>query len=88
MTIEGSRYIPSTLTVRVGDSIVWVNKDLFPHTATSSAAATSAAPSASAVFDSQAIAPEQAWTYKASAKGDYAYVCLYHPTMKGTLRVR
>jgi plastocyanin len=76
VTIEGSRFTPSTLTVRAGDSIVWVNKDLFPHTATSAAH-----------FDSNAIAPEQSWTYKASAKGDFAYVCAYHPTMKATLRV-
>ena len=78
MTIEGSRFTPATLTVRVGDSIVWVNKDLFPHTATSSAAR----------FDSQAIAPEQSWTYKVTAKGNFAYVCTFHPTMQGALRVQ
>jgi plastocyanin len=78
VTIEGSRFIPSTLTVRVGDSIVWLNKDLFPHTATSSAGK----------FDSQGIAPEQSWTYKAAAKGAFDYVCIYHPTMRGTLQVK
>jgi plastocyanin len=83
VTIEGSRFTPSTLTVHVGDSIVWVNKDLFPHTATSSAA-----PSSTARFDSQAIAPERSWTYKASVKGEFDYVCSFHPTMKGTLRVQ
>jgi plastocyanin len=33
-TIEGTRVQPEALTVKVGDTVVWVNKDLFPHSAT------------------------------------------------------
>ena len=34
VTIEGMQFKPQELTVQRGDRIVWVNKDLFPHTAT------------------------------------------------------
>jgi plastocyanin len=80
--IDGSQFVPATLTVREGDSVVWVNTDPFPHTATS-AAATSAA----GRFDSKDIAPRQSWTYTATVKGEFPYLCTLHQTMKGTLRV-
>ena len=35
VTIEGMRFQPEMLTVERGDTIVWVNKDIVPHTATS-----------------------------------------------------
>jgi plastocyanin len=34
VNIDGSRFEPETLSV-VGDTVVWVNKDLVAHTATS-----------------------------------------------------
>ena len=37
VTIEGMRFQPERLTVARGDTVVWVNKDLVPHTATSEA---------------------------------------------------
>jgi plastocyanin len=77
VSIEATSFQPQTLTVKAGDSVVWVNKDPFPHTATSQTAG----------FDSHAIAPGKSWTYVARKKGDFAYVCMLHPTMKATLRV-
>lgn len=78
VTIEGMRFNPESLTVNKGDRVVWINKDLFPHTATSGAKA----------FDSHSIAPEASWSFVARAAGDYAYGCALHPTMKGRLTVR
>ena len=78
VVIEGTRFLPETLTVKAGDTIVWVNKDLFPHSATS----------AEAKFDSAAIAAGASWKYTAKKKGDFGYVCIFHPTMKGRLRVQ
>jgi plastocyanin len=78
VVMEASRFEPETLTVHVGDKITWVNKDPFPHTATSAG-----------TFDSTAIQPDQSWTFTAKTRGDLAYVCSFHPTiMKGTLRVQ
>ena len=78
VTIEGMRFQPQTLTVSSGDTIVWVNKDLVPHTATSKAGG----------FDSQTIQADESWKYTAGTKGEFAYICAFHPAMKATLRVQ
>ena len=78
VTIDATSYSPKTLTVHVGDTIVWVNKDLFPHTVTAKTGR----------FDSGDIATGKSWTYTVKADGLFAYFCTYHPTMKGTLRIR
>jgi plastocyanin len=77
VTIEGMSFQPAMLTVKAGDSVVWVNKDWFPHTATSEAGG----------FDSGAIPPDQSWTYTPKTKGEFPYVCTLHLPMKGMLRV-
>jgi plastocyanin len=76
ITIEGMQFSPQTLTVKRGDRVVWVNKDLVPHTAT-----------AAKVFDSRSMPPKASWSYVARKPGRYNYVCTLHPTMKGTLVV-
>jgi plastocyanin len=79
ITIEAVSYKPETLTLNVGDTIVWINKDPFPHTATSRPAG----------FDSKEMrADGGSWTYTASKAGDFRYVCTLHPTMQGVLHVR
>lgn len=78
VTIENMQFNPQQLTVHRGDRIVWVNKDLFPHTATAAGKA----------FDSGSIAVNATWSYVAARKGDYAYGCTFHPTMKGKLTVQ
>ena len=77
-TIEGTAFAPADLTVTAGDVVVWVNKDPYPHTATSSAAG----------FDSSDIAPGKLWKYTAKTKGDFPYMCAIHPSMRGTLHVK
>jgi plastocyanin len=78
VTIDSTKFSPEMLTVRAGDTVVWVNKDLIPHTATSK----------SGGFDSLVIATGKSWEYKTSKTGRFPYVCTFHPTMKGQLRVR
>ncbi|MGY6268829.1 cupredoxin domain-containing protein [Achromobacter denitrificans] len=75
VAIEGMQFVPATLTVRRGDKVTWVNKDLVPHTATA----------VSRAFDSGAIAAGASWTYTVDETGSIAYTCLFHPTMQGTL---
>jgi plastocyanin len=77
VAIDGTTYQPSTLTVKVGESVTWQNKDPFPHTVTSKDAG----------FDSQSIAAGKSWNYKATKRGEFTYICSLHPTMKATLRV-
>jgi plastocyanin len=78
VTIENVHFDPEVLTIRPGDRVTWVNKDMFPHTATADAKA----------FDSHSIAPTGAWTFTASKRGTYSYSCAFHPNMKGTIKVQ
>ena len=76
VVMHATAYAPLALTVKRGDTVVWVNKDPFPHTAT-----------AKGVFDSKSIAAGASWKYKARKAGGYTYICSFHPNMLGTLRV-
>jgi plastocyanin len=76
--IEGMRFQPEGLTVAAGDTVVWINRDMVPHTATS----------ASGRFDSNEIGPGKTWTYTARTGGEFDYICTYHPLMKAILRVK
>ena len=77
VTIENMEFNPHTLAVRVGDRIVWFNKDPFPHTATAIAAG----------FDSGTIGPNASWTYVVTRPGNFSYTCTFHPTMKGVVTI-
>ena len=76
VTIQNMQFDPAELVVKRGTRVVWINKDLFAHTATAKS------------FDSGNIEPDASWSYVASQPGDYAYLCAFHPTMKGRLVVR
>jgi plastocyanin len=78
VTIENMQFNPSALTVKRGERVVWVNKDLFPHTVTAD----------NKSFDSGSIAANASWSYVARRKGEYAYSCTFHPTMHGKLTVQ
>jgi plastocyanin len=79
IVIEGFGFAPQSATVRRGDTIVWVNKDLVPHTATSTQ---------KGAFDSGEIAAQKSWKYVAKTSGTFPYICTFHPTMKATLVVK
>lgn len=74
--IKVTSYAPLALTVKRGDTVVWMNQDPFPHTVTAAGA-----------FDSKSIAAGASWKYKPRRVGEYAYTCTFHPNMKGTLKV-
>lgn len=78
VVIDGMKFSPATLEVQQGDTVVWTNKDLFPHNATAENGA----------FRSDDLQPGQSWTYHADRKGVFPYFCSLHPTMKATLTVK
>jgi plastocyanin len=78
VTIEDMKFQPEELTVASGDVVVWVNKDLVAHTATSTE---------TGIFDSKLIAPDKSWKFTARKKGALAYGCTYHPAMRAMLHV-
>jgi plastocyanin len=77
VTVDSARFSPSELTVNVGDSVVWVNKDILAHTATTLKPG----------FDSKVIQPGKSWRYTVKKKGEFAYTCSFHP-MNAILRVK
>lgn len=78
VAIDGATFVPATLTIALGDSVVWTNKDPYPHTVTSD----------NGQFDSKPIPPGKTFRFKPVKKGEYPYTCMLHQTMHGTVVVR
>lgn len=75
--IDGTSFAPSEATVRVGDTISWINNDPFPHNVTA----------VDGNFKSGDLEPDQRWQYRPTKPGRVQYVCTLHPGMTGTLVV-
>ena len=75
VTIDATSYKPARLNVLVVDTVVWVNKDLIPHTATAKGGG----------FDSKVLAAGASFRFTVRAKGGTDYACLFHPTMTGRI---
>jgi plastocyanin len=76
--IKNFAFVPSSVTIKPGDSVQFVNDDSTPHTATA----------ADKSFDSGNMDQNAKWTYAFKTAGSYAYICTYHPYMKGTIVVK
>ena len=74
MTNMSFGQIPSGVTV--GDTILWVNRDTVPHTATARDKS----------FDLR-IAPGRSAKMTVQKAGTFPFYCIYHSTMRGTLKV-
>ncbi|MGE5170554.1 MAG: cupredoxin family copper-binding protein [Rudaea sp.] len=77
VTIDGFAFHPAVVTIKAGATIVWRNTDPVPHTATARDAG----------LDSGEIPANGSYRFVASKKGRFAYVCTFHPIMRGTLVV-
>lgn len=74
--IRGMEFHPAELTVAPGDTVVWINRDIVPHTATAKA------------WGTDVLSQGQSGRIVARRAGTIRYVCTLHPTMHGTLRIR
>ncbi|HEV3050123.1 MAG TPA: cupredoxin family copper-binding protein [Longimicrobium sp.] len=77
VAIRGFAYAPDTVVAAPGDTVVWTNGDVVPHTAT-----------VAGRWDTGEIRGSASGRIVAGEAGTYAYVCAFHPTMRGTLVVR
>jgi len=68
-------YQPATEPVRAGDTLVFVNHDAVPHTATAAGGA----------WDSGEIPAGGTRTVVVPANGAGDYKCIFHPNMHGSL---
>ena len=70
-------FVPSQVTVRVGDTLEWDNSDIVAHTATSKEGG----------FDVNVL-PKRKGSTLVKAPGTFSYICRYHPNMKGQVVVQ
>lgn len=78
ITISGSAFGPSSLSVKVGTVVTWKNNDAIAHTATSNNGTT---------FNTGNIAPGGSASYTTTTAGSFPYHCEIHPGMTATLVV-
>lgn len=76
--IKGFAYTPAKLTARVGAKVTWIDEDASNHTVTFS----------TGPGDLGNVDEGGAVSATFEQPGTYAYVCQYHPNMKGTIAVR
>tara|TARA_B100001540_G_scaffold82281_1_gene73856 strand:+ start:1024 stop:1632 length:609 start_codon:yes stop_codon:yes gene_type:complete len=76
-------YIPSTLNISAGTTVVWENNDAAAHLATSGTP--DGGPDG--VFDSGMIMGGATYEYEFAETGEFVYYCLVHPWMVGTVIV-
>lgn len=77
LTIDNMKFVPATIKAKVGQVLIWKNKDLFPHTVTANDGS----------FDSGVINPGGTWKYKVKKAGLMDYKCTLHPPMVGSINV-
>lgn len=76
ITMENLVVSPSEVSAKVGDTISWINKDVFAHTATAK----------NGDFD-VTLPPKKSTTSVLKKAGTIEYYCRYHPNMKATLKI-
>jgi plastocyanin len=76
IVMENLEISPAEVLAEVGDTLQWVNKDVFAHTATAT----------NGDFD-VTIPPNSTVTYVLSKAGAVDYFCRFHPNMKATLKI-
>ena len=81
---EPNCFIPATLTVSVGDIVIFNNNDTAAHTST----AGTPADGPSGAWDSSLVMTGQSYSVTLDAVGTYPYMCMVHPWMEGTIIVQ
>ena len=76
--IDNFVFGPQTLTVPVGTTVTWTNKDDIPHTTVST----------DGIFKSKVMDTDEEFSYKFTKSGTYSYYCSVHPKMTGKIVVQ
>lgn len=78
---------PSTVTIRVGQTVVWRNDDAAPHTTTSGTCPGGVC-TPMAGWDSGTLNPGQSFAHQFNTPGTFSYYCRIHGAMmQGTVMV-
>ncbi len=76
--IDNFSFGPAALTVPVGTTVTWTNRDDIPHTVVST----------DGVFKSKALDTDDKFSFVFSKPGTYSYFCSIHPKMTGQVIVQ
>jgi plastocyanin len=76
--IDNFSFAPQTLTVAVGTTVTWTNRDDIPHTVVST----------DGVFKSKVRDTDEKFSYTFAKAGTYPYFCSIHPKMTGKVVVQ
>jgi plastocyanin len=84
VTISDFAFTPKSVTVHVGDTVVWTNDQIgVPHTVTSGNPGDA---DAGAVFDSGTLASGATFTHTFTETGTFTYFCEIHGATMATMR--
>jgi plastocyanin len=75
--MESLKFSPSTITVSVGTTVTWTNKESVVHTVTSDGSA----------FESGDMNNSDTFSFTFTTAGTFPYHCIYHAGMTGTVIV-
>lgn len=75
VAIRSFKFEPKHIAVKVGDTIVWTNEDIAPHTATASQGG----------WDTGEIVKGDSRSVVVVKGMETNYICAFHPQMKGTI---
>jgi plastocyanin len=78
IVIQNFAFEPSTLTVKAGTKVTWVNRDDEPHTATAT----------DKRFNSKTLENGDRFSTEFTQPGTYKYYCALHPKMTGQIIVQ
>jgi plastocyanin len=76
--VDNFSFGPATLTVTVGTTVTWTNRDDIPHTIVST----------DKVFKSKVLDTDETFSFTFSKAGTYPYFCSIHPKMTGSVVVQ
>ena len=78
--IDNFSFGPVTLTVPVGTTVTWINRDDIPHTVVST--------DDSKTFKSKVLDTDEKFFFTFNKAGTYPYFCSIHPKMTGKVIVQ
>jgi len=76
VTIDNFVFEPQQLTVKVGTTVAWTNRDDIPHTVV-----------CAGKFRSKTMDTDGTFTFTFTTAGEYKYFCSLHPHMQGVVKV-
>ncbi|SRR5258707_15533112 len=76
--IDNFSFGPAAVTVEVGTTVTWTNRDDIPHTVVSD----------EKVFKSKVLDTDEKFSFTFTKPGTYGYFCSVHPKMTGKVVVQ